>query len=51
MASPEKVKQELGKFGFRLLRVLGDDYPRTSRRYVTDWYYYVFAKTGVTGEK
>ena len=55
LASPEKVVHELGGFGFRLLRVQGDDYPQVSRRYVTDWYYYVFsntgAKTGATGEK
>jgi ubiquinone/menaquinone biosynthesis C-methylase UbiE len=51
LASPEKVTGELGGFGFRLLRVLGDDYPRVSRPYVTDWYYYVFSKTGATGEK
>jgi SAM-dependent methyltransferase len=55
LASPEKVVNELGGFGFRLLRVLGDDYPQVSRRYITDWYYYVFsnagAKTGATGEK
>jgi ubiquinone/menaquinone biosynthesis C-methylase UbiE len=51
LATPEKVSHELGEFGFRLLRVLGDDYPRSSRRYVTDWYYYVFAKTGAAGEK
>jgi SAM-dependent methyltransferase len=51
LATPEKVTRELGTFGYRLLRVLGDDYPRTSRPYVTDWYYYVFAKTGETGEK
>ena len=50
-STPEKVAQELGEFGFRLLRVLGDDYPRASRRYVTDWYYYVFSKTGATGKK
>jgi SAM-dependent methyltransferase len=47
----EKVTRELGEFGFRLLRVLGDDYPRASRPYVTDWYYYVFSKTEATGEK
>ncbi len=50
-ATPEKVTRELGEFGFRLLRALGDDYPRASRRYVTDWYYYVFSKTEATGEK
>ncbi len=55
LASPEKVAQEVGGFGFRLLRVQGDDYPQVSRPYITDWYYYVFsktgAKTGATGEK
>jgi hypothetical protein len=50
-ATPEKVTRELGEFGFRLLRGLGDDYPRASRLYVTDWYYYVFSKTEATGEK
>jgi SAM-dependent methyltransferase len=50
-AAPEIVARELGGFGFRLLRVLGDDYPLVSRRYVTDWYYYVLSKTGSTGEK
>ena len=50
-AVPEKVEHELGGFGFQLLRVLGDDYPRMSRPYVTDWYYYVFSRIGATGEK
>jgi len=49
-AVPEKVAEELSRFGFRPLRVLGDDYPRTSHPYVTDWYYYVFSKSA-TGEK
>ncbi len=51
LAVPEKVAHELEGLGFHLLRVLGDDYPRVSRRYVTDWYYYVFLKSGATGEK
>jgi ubiquinone/menaquinone biosynthesis C-methylase UbiE len=51
VASPEKVGQELGRFGFRLRREVGDDYPHASRLYVTDWYYYVFSKTGATGAK
>lgn len=49
-AVPEKVAEEVSRFGFRPLRVLGDDYPRTSHSYVTDWYYYVFSKSA-TGEK
>jgi len=43
-ATPEKVEQEVTRYGFRLLRMLGDDYPLTGHRYVTDWYYYVFSK-------
>jgi SAM-dependent methyltransferase len=43
-AVPKKVIVELRQYGFRLLRFTGDDYPRRSREYVTDWYYYVFQK-------
>ncbi len=49
-SAPERAACELGGFGFRLLRVLGDDYPQPSRRYVTEWYYYVSVKTGVMHE-
>jgi SAM-dependent methyltransferase len=41
---PEKAVFELERCGFRCLEVLGDDYPRKSRSYVTDWYYYVFSR-------
>ncbi|MFZ1010443.1 MAG: class I SAM-dependent methyltransferase, partial [Candidatus Sulfotelmatobacter sp.] len=41
-AVPAKVVAELQKFGFALLRVLGDDYPMISSQWVTGWYYYVF---------
>ncbi len=51
LAVPEKVVNEVGRLGFLLRRVLGDDYPRVSNRYVTDWYYYVFSKSEVTGEE
>jgi SAM-dependent methyltransferase len=44
LATPRKVKQEVEQFGFRLLRVVGDDYPRVSRLFCTGWYYYVFRK-------
>jgi ubiquinone/menaquinone biosynthesis C-methylase UbiE len=50
-AAPEEVTRELGRFGFRLLRALGDDYPQASRLYITDWYYYVFSKSAMSGEK
>ena len=51
LAVPRKIERELGGLGYRMLRVQGDDFPRVSRPYMTDWYYYVFSKTGVTGEK
>jgi ubiquinone/menaquinone biosynthesis C-methylase UbiE len=46
-AVPERVVAELVRFGYRLLRLQGDDYPQVSHPYITDWYYYVFAKTAV----
>lgn len=42
---PEHVTAELTAFDFRLVKIIGDDYPRASGRLVTDWYYYVFSKT------
>jgi ubiquinone/menaquinone biosynthesis C-methylase UbiE len=44
---PRRVIDEMSSVGFRVERVLGDDYPRTSRLYATDWYYYVFRKLDV----
>jgi SAM-dependent methyltransferase len=41
---PECAISELEGLGFRHLGTKGDDYPRPSHRYITDWYYYVFAK-------
>jgi ubiquinone/menaquinone biosynthesis C-methylase UbiE len=46
-STPEKVEQELNSLGFRLLRVLGDDYPLVSHPYITDWYYYVFSRVEI----
>jgi SAM-dependent methyltransferase len=51
LAIPKRVERELDDLGYRVLRVLGDDYPRVSHPYITDWYYYVFSKTATTGEK
>lgn len=51
LAVPREVIRETSGFGFRSLRVLGDDYPRTGHRWVTDWYYYVFSKSSLPGEK
>jgi ubiquinone/menaquinone biosynthesis C-methylase UbiE len=41
---PDRVVAELAEFDFRLVRLMGDDYPRPSRSLLTDWYYYVFTK-------
>jgi SAM-dependent methyltransferase len=43
-AVPERVIAEGEQQGFQFLRLAGDDYPRRSRPYITDWYYYVFRK-------
>ena len=42
---PTRAVAELGQCGFHMVRCMGDDYPRASRLWVTDWYYYVFQKT------
>ena len=41
---PDRVVAEFSRAGFRVERVLGDDYPLVSHPYSTDWYYYVFTK-------
>jgi ubiquinone/menaquinone biosynthesis C-methylase UbiE len=43
-STPERVVAELTELDFRLLKSMGDDYPRVSRMFLTDWYYYVFSK-------
>ena len=43
-SEPDRVVGELSRAGFRVERVLGDDYPLVSHPYSTDWYYYVFTK-------
>lgn len=43
-STPGLVVAELNALPFQLERILGNDYPRPSHRYATDWYYYVFAK-------
>jgi ubiquinone/menaquinone biosynthesis C-methylase UbiE len=45
-ATPERVVKEVHQCGLRVERVLGDDYPRASHVYVTDWYYFVFIRDG-----
>lgn len=41
---PDRVVAELAEFDFHLVKFLGDDYPRVSRAFLTDWFYYVFSK-------
>lgn len=51
--TPEKIIAELTDFNFEFVTFVGDDYPRPSRAFCTDWYYYVFAKSenSTTGRK
>ncbi len=42
--TPERVTSELQLLSFQLRDIRGDDYPKRSGSYITDWYYYVFAK-------
>jgi ubiquinone/menaquinone biosynthesis C-methylase UbiE len=51
LATPKNVGSELASLGFRLVRTLGDDYPKDSRLFITDWYYYVFARAGAIVER
>src|SRR5579864_1924722 len=44
-STPDRVAAELKKFNFQLVKMMGDDYPQTSHVFLTEWYYYVFAKT------
>jgi ubiquinone/menaquinone biosynthesis C-methylase UbiE len=44
--TPRHATAETSKFGLRVETVLGDDYPRRSHQFVTDWFYYVFTKVG-----
>jgi ubiquinone/menaquinone biosynthesis C-methylase UbiE len=47
---PSRVVAELEKQQLRIERVLGNDYPHASHQYTTDWYYYVFLKSGAAGD-
>ena len=41
---PERAIAEVSQIGFQLVTSMGDDFPRSSHPFVTDWYYYVFQK-------
>jgi ubiquinone/menaquinone biosynthesis C-methylase UbiE len=45
-AVPKCVVRELQSHQFRFWEVLGNDYPLSIGAWSTDWYYYVFTKTG-----
>jgi len=42
---PDRIVAELAEVDFQLVRSIGDDYPRVSHSFLTDWYYYVFCKS------
>jgi ubiquinone/menaquinone biosynthesis C-methylase UbiE len=44
---PNRVTDELAKFGFQLVTCLGNDYPLAAHALITDWYYYVFLKAKI----
>jgi SAM-dependent methyltransferase len=50
-STPVQTVRELEANGFHVVQIMGDDYPRTSHLYSTDWYYYVFSRTETIGEK
>jgi ubiquinone/menaquinone biosynthesis C-methylase UbiE len=43
-AVPARVIEEMTRFNFRLLDVLGEDHPRKSHVCSTRWYYYAFSR-------
>lgn len=43
-ATPPRVIAELADCQFQLVRELPDDYPRTTGKWTTGWYYYVFSR-------
>ncbi len=45
---PSRAIAEVSRFGFEVITFMGDDFPRTSRRFTTDWYYYVFSRTEIS---
>jgi SAM-dependent methyltransferase len=48
VATPYRVRKELERFGFRLLKMLGGGYPKRSSMLSTDWFYYCCRKTPVS---
>ncbi len=44
---PKFVISEVGRFGFTIKEVQGDDYPVLAEFNSTRWYYYVFSKSDV----
>jgi ubiquinone/menaquinone biosynthesis C-methylase UbiE len=42
--APRHAVAEVSSLGLRLETLLGDDHPKRSHKFVTDWYYYVFRK-------
>lgn len=47
-ATPQRVQKELANFGFKVLKVLGGDYPIKSSMLSTGWFYYCASKLPVS---
>jgi ubiquinone/menaquinone biosynthesis C-methylase UbiE len=48
---PKRAILELQQCGFDFIDLQGDDYPRKSHLLVTEWYYYVFVKSGAAARR
>jgi len=46
--TPKHVIKAVAARGFRVETYMGNDYPRKSRNFVTDWFYYVFRKPALS---
>jgi SAM-dependent methyltransferase len=47
-STPRFVGDEVRSAGFQILESLGDEYPRKSGEFMTDWYYYACRKANTT---
>lgn len=45
LATPERVREDTARRGFRWLETRGNFFPRMTSRYTTSWFYYAFAKS------
>ncbi len=50
-STPARVSEELAQFDFRREALLGNEHPKGSHEFLTDWYYYVFVKAENAAEE